>query len=267
MKIAIICPKPSLASKNIKEHLIKLYPFENKKDFYELKTKDKKIRIYSPEKRSVSHENIDEEITADLFIFATTHRSKSQIPSLSAHIQGNWAKAELGGKDKQLCAAPAAYIKEAIKKLEELAQGTHYDVVQECTHHGPYMKKPVFFIEIGSNEKEWQNKDAGEIIAKTIMHVLTMKIPVYQTAVGIGGLHTMTSFKKIIINSGIAIGHSCPKYMLEYLDKEMIVQALEKTEPKADLIIVNWKGLGTEKARIMNILEELNVKWKKTKEF
>jgi D-aminoacyl-tRNA deacylase len=267
MKAALICPTTSMASRNIQDSLVSLYPFEKKEGFYELDVKGNNVRIYSPDKETIFCENIDKEIDADLFIFPTTHSSKSGIHSLSAHVCGNWAKAELGGKDRELCIAAAPYIKDSIIKIEELAGNLDYDIVQEVTHHGPYIEEPCFFIEIGSDDTQWGKKEAGDVIAKTIMHLLENEPKKYRTAVGIGGLHTMPNFKKIILNTGIAIGHCCPKYMLEDLDKGMILQALERTEPKADLIIVDWKGLKEHKERIKGILEEIDVEWKRTKDY
>ncbi len=47
----------------------------------------------------------------------------------------------------------------------------------------------------------------------------------------------------------------------------MILQALEKTVPRSELILVDWKGLGDHKERIAEILDSIGVEWKKTKDF
>jgi len=273
MKIAIVVSEKDIAGMNIKEQLIKNYPFKitNLKydgfPVYEYHFENKiKSRLYTTKKEAVYCEGIDKEIDAELFIFATKHRSESRIPSLSVHSPGNWGKAELGGKDRMLCVCPANYLKEAMSKLNQL-NVIKFDVVQECTHHGPYLEKPVMFIEIGSSENEWRNKEAAEIIAKVIFYLVTTEIPIYETAVGIGGLHTTPNFKKIILNTNIAIGHVCPKYNLQYLDEEMLLQAIEKSISKASIIILDWKGLGTEKARIKKMLEDLNVEFTRTDRF
>ena len=57
---------------------------------------------------------------------------------------------------------------------------------------------------------------------------------------GIGGLHYANNFNKRILDSDIAIGHICPKYALENLDKEMILQGMSKTVPKADFVLLDW---------------------------
>ena len=244
---AIIVSKKDTAGMNIKECL------EN----YDLEKYDTKL--FMVEKESVFNENIDEEIDADFFIFATKHKSESKINSLSVHTAGNWTKAanEHGGQDRKLCIAPAAYLKMALLKLMELAKDIDFEVVQECSHHGPFLEsKPSMFIEIGSSEEQWKNKQAGEIIAKTIIYLLENKPPSCRAAFGIGGLHHTPILTKTMLKTDIAFGHVCPKYMLEFLDKEMILQAIEKTEPKAELGVLDWKGLGKEKTRIKGLLEE-----------
>lgn len=223
--------------------------------------------VNSPKEHTCVYcENIDKKIDADILIFATTHSSASGIKSLSLHTQGNWGKAELGGKNKQLVPCPALYLKEGLRKLEELCNLKDFEVIQECTHHGPYVEKPSIFIEIGSSEKEWSLEKAGQIIANVIKHLISFKPHKLKTAVGIGGLHHTPNFKKIQLNSDIAIGHVCPKYMLNNLDVDMLKQALNKTVPKADLVIIDWKGLGEHKEKIKQIIEELNVEFKKTKD-
>lgn len=245
--IAIITSKQDLAGINIAEELKK----ENLEKY--------NAKLYEIEEYSIDAEDIDKKIQADLFIFATKHESKSGIPSLSVHSLGNWGKAELGGKDNELCICPASYLKEALIFLEK-NNTINYDIVQECTHHGPYIEKPCFFIEIGSVEEQWKNKEAGNIIAKTIMYLLENPPKEHRTAVGLGGLHTTPNFKKIILNSDIAIGHVCPKYNLENLNEDNLKQAIERTLPKSSLIILDWKGLKQYKEKVKQLVENYEVK-------
>lgn len=257
MKFAVIISKKDSAGMNIKGFL----------DTGFLEKHNAVIHLL--EEESVYAENIDQKVKADLFIFATKHRSEKGAPSLSVHSPGNWAKAELGGQNRKLCIAPALYLREGLIKLNQLNEKTKldFDVVQECTHHGPYLEKQAMFIEIGSAQKEWENKTAGKIIAETIHFLISEKPENVQTAFGIGGLHTTPNFLKLILDKNIALGHVCPKYMLEYLNKELILQAIEKTHPKNDLIILDWKGLKTEKQRIVGMLDELGLEYKRTGDF
>ena len=272
---AIIVSKKDIAGMNIKECLLRLFEFkETGQEFegekiYEIKVEKEKIRLYTTENDSINCENIDKKIDADFIIFATKHQSKSRIASLSVHVQGNWSKAEFGGSDLKLCIADADYLRECLFKLKEIAcNNNNYEIIQECTHHGPYLAKtPCMFIEIGSSEKQWPDKEAGNIIAKTIISIIPKKPKHYRTAFGIGGLHHCSNFTKLMEKSDLAFGQVCPIYMLEYLDKEMILQAIEKNVHKCEEVVLDWKGLGQYKQKITKILDELRIKYKKTKEF
>jgi D-aminoacyl-tRNA deacylase len=267
MKKAIIVSQECIAGMNVKERLLELFDFKENGEFEESAVHSfKDIKLYTIKERHIFREDLDKDIDADLFVFATTHRSKTGIPSLCVHALGNWDKAELGGRDRQLCISMPSYMKTAYNRLTEL-NTIKFDIVQEATHHGPYMEKPIMFIEIGSSEKEWVIKEAGEIIAKTIIHILTEKIAKHEIAFGIGGQHTTTNFKKIVEGTNIAIGHVCPKYMLESLDKEMVKQALDRNMGKVDHVILDWKGLGQEKQRIVDMLKELKIEFKRTKDY
>ena len=120
------------------------------------------------------------------------------------------------------------------------------------------------FIEIGSNEQQWKDKKAAEIIAKTISSILNDKNDNYKIALGIGGTHYCSTFNKILLRTDIALGHICPKYQLQNLDKEMIEQAINKTKERVDFILLDWKGLGKEKQRIVNLLDELKLEYKRS---
>ncbi|MBD3163678.1 hypothetical protein GF323_00590 [Candidatus Woesearchaeota archaeon] len=266
MQYAIIISEKDPAGINIRECLLQLCPF---KEINRLEShpahKYRNCRIYTIGEESVRAENIDKKIEADLFIFATRHQSKQGIHSLSCHSPGNWSKADFGGQGSKLCIAPALKLKQAYLELKKHQKSVQdHDITLECTHHGPYLEKPALYIEIGSTEEHWKNKKAGNIIAQVIMNI-TEKPPLedQQIAVGIGGPHYCNNFKKIIERTGIAVGHICPKYHLENLDEQLLKQAIEKTKEKVDFILLDWKGLGKEKGRIKNILNKLNIEYKR----
>ncbi len=281
-EIALIASKKDLAGLNIRDSFLELSNFAESGSFdnnpvFEGQIDGNKVRVYTVNEETVFLNDLDKKIDAELFIFMTKHRSTSGIPSLSAHSPGNWATAELGGISRKLGLAPACYLKQALCILEELGKNSGYDIVQECTHHGPFIYKPCFFIEIGSDEDRWKDKKAGKIIAQTLARLLSSEIKQCRAAFGIGGPHTLPNFKKIILNSDIAIAHVCPKYMLEHLDKELVIQALKQSIPESELIILDWKGLAEYKEKVKRILDEVlkdfendfgkKIEIKKTKDF
>ena len=265
-KIAVICSKKDIAGMNIKKKLL-----ESSKELdikfqdntiYEIK---KNILLYTLNTETIHTENIDEEIDADFFIFATRHKSKSEIPSLSAHVPGNWSIAEAGGRDNKLCVGSSSLMWFCLQKLKDYSKDLDYEVVQEVTHHGPFLKKPVMFIEIGSNEKRWKDQRAVNVIIKVLFDLFCLEIEERKTAFGIGGLHTMPNLERYVNKNDISFCHVCPKYMLDSLDKGLIQEAMEKSIEKCDLIVLDWKGLKDNKKRIVDMLNELGLEYERTK--
>jgi len=195
-RYVIITSKKDPAGVNIRECLL-LYNF-----------KEKGIMLYETEEESIYCDNIDKKVEGDIIIFATRHRSAAGTNSLSVHVPGNWSKAELGGKDRTLCVAPASLVKELFLELnvqgEELAKDG-YEITLEAVHHGPYVEKPVVFIEIGSSEKQWKDKRAGEVIAKTLMNVLNKELRVFKTVIAFGSSHYPRPFNKFLLRTDYAI--------------------------------------------------------------
>ncbi|MBN1503269.1 hypothetical protein JW930_07050 [Candidatus Woesearchaeota archaeon] len=230
----------------------------------------RQLRFYKPEfkcytinKDTVYAENLDRDIDADILIFATRHESKARKPSLLIHSPGNFAKAELGGRDRQLCTAYPSLLKSMFINLNRIGKSlSNFDITLEATHHGPYLKKPCMFIEIGSTPEEWSNEKAGKIIAETIIESLG-KIEKKPAAIGLGGPHYCPNFNKIMLQTEYALGHICPKYSLQHLDKNMLDQMIDRSIEHIEVALLDWKGLGQEKKRILGILENYELQVKK----
>ncbi|MBI2656525.1 hypothetical protein HYX03_02195 [Candidatus Woesearchaeota archaeon] len=271
MNIAIISSSKDPAGINIRNKLIELFNFEKANGnfddnpiFQYDKIQNKIIKSYLINEDLIFAENIDEKIKADIFVFASKHRSKENTPSFTVHSIGNWGKAEFGGQEGKLCFSSAILLKNLFIELNNAAKDTNYELAMEATHHGPFVEKPAVFVEIGSTEKEWNDVKNGEIISKTIMKGLNSQNQEYNIAVGIGGPHYCSNFNKIALRTDIAVSHICPKYRLDKLNEELIKQSIAKTVEKADFVLLDWKGLGTEKQRILNLLKSLDLEVKRT---
>ena len=266
---AIISSNKDNASKNIKQALIESYRFTESEEIFEQQNVFKKdnLKIYTTNNELVYLENVDKYIDADYFVFASKHQSKSKIPSLTVHSIGNWGIAELGGKDSTLVSSSALLQRDLFLNLNKFSQSFNYEVVNEATHHGPFLKKPSIFIEIGSSDKEWNDKNIAFIVAKVIIETLKSDRNKASIAVGIGGLHTCSNFNRIILKNNVAIAHFCAKHSLNSLNKEMIKEALNKTIERVDFLLLDWKGLKSEKQRILNEINELRIEYKRTDNF
>ncbi|MDI6737136.1 MAG: D-aminoacyl-tRNA deacylase [Nanoarchaeota archaeon] len=264
MKFAIITSGKDDAGKNIRASLLQLYPFKQDRGFHSLGN----ILLYETDKESIYCENLDKEINADIIVFATKHQSKAGTKSLSVHVPGNFGRAELGGKDKTLCIAPASLLKAMFLELNERGKSLEgFEITLETVHHGPCLEKPAMFIEIGSSISQWGIKEAGEIIAKTIMNVLQKPVKECKAVIAIGGPHYPREFNKFLLRTEYAIGQMCPEYQLENLDEEMLKQMLEKNVEKIEFVLLDWKGLKGHKEIVKGLLEKANIPFRKVQEF
>ena len=269
MNIAIISSLKDKASMNIKENLVNNFSFKkieeqfDNNDVFQYEIGEKIIKLYTVESKLIHTEDIDKRIDADLFVFISKHVAKEERKTLTAHVTGNFGKAEFGGKEKTLCMAPSSYFKDFINEVNKNSHDSGYEVTVEVTHHGPFLEKSVLFVEIGTTEKQWEDKNAGKIIAKSTINALN-KNNNYESVFVIGGSHYNHVANKVMLKSYFAVGHTCAKYNLENLDENLIKQAMEKTVPKAKFVLLDWKGLGKEKQRIISILGESNIVYKRS---
>ncbi|MBI2144476.1 hypothetical protein HYU17_05000 [Candidatus Woesearchaeota archaeon] len=271
--IAIIISSSDPAGTTIRQQLLKNYGFEAVKDesfegfpVFRLQFEDKEARLFTTAREAVHCEGFDKRIPADLFVFATKHFSKAGVPALTTHSVGNWGRAQLGGRDSTLCPSPAVLLKFFLQNLAAVARSEGYDgeVVQEATHHGPFIEKPAAFIEVGSSKQEWKDERLASMVADSLIGGLGDYIALSEThepVVALGGLHYAESFKKLMLESNYAVGHICPKHSLGSLTAELLMQAMSSCWPEtAKAVALDWKGLGSEKQRAMELLESSGIK-------
>ena len=267
MKPSIIVSTKDLAGMNIREALVGMHGFRETTETFKGNPVFMKegIKLYTLSEETIQSDAIDEEVEGDFLIFATRHKSEAGTKSFTTHVPGNWGKAEAGGKEKKLCNALPLLMKDALNKIKNVYTGDEFEIVQECTHHGPAIEKPCMFIEIGSKEEEWKRQDAGEVIANVVNYIVMNKPKRCKSVIVLGGGHYNQVATKLMLNSEFAVGHICPKYNLANLDAAMIRQAIERNGENFDRIVLDWKGLGPEKQRIKKMLDELGVKYEKYK--
>ncbi len=206
----------------------------------------------------------------DFIVFASKHASKDKKPALSLHAPGNWRGADFGGKEGKIAPTSAfvlKYLFQQLNKNHEKSELKDYEVTLEVTHHGPSINKPCCFIELGSSEQQWDNKEAAKVIAKTIIDLQNYKKTTYIPAIGIGGPHYCPNFNKIQLNSEYAISHIIPQYALP-LTRTMLQEAEEKTSEHIKTILVDWKGCGKseERDKYINIIKRFGIPYKRTSE-
>ncbi|MGB9675056.1 MAG: D-aminoacyl-tRNA deacylase [Candidatus Nanoarchaeia archaeon] len=205
----------------------------------------------------------------ELLVIPSSHSSTAGKPMLSVHATGNWGEAKLGGKPRKLSIAPALWIARILQELADAAKENNlkYEVGLEVTHHGPTIEIPVLFVEIGSSQKEWSDLEACGIIANCIKKVLKEGVNGMQKeniCFGFGGPHYAPNFTKRVLSGKFVVGHICPKYHINNLDESLFIQAYEKTTPKPNFAVLDWKGLkADERNKLLTLLKKYKISWEK----
>lgn len=253
-KIAVIYSLSDEAGVNIVKELLKTKisarVFSVKEDI-----------VYADVKKAISGYD------ADFIIFASRHSSYKHEKILSVHAIGNFSNAQLGGNNNTLCPTNAFMLKKGAIILNN-KKPKEYNIFQEATHHGPFCDVPCMFIEVGTTSEEWNDINACKAVAETIVELcdqlggnLENK---YVPSIGIGGLHSSLCFAKQILNERYAIGHICPKYMTHSLTYELLLQMIEKTYPKPEIILFDWKSIENKK-EVIEISQKAGLPIKKFK--
>lgn len=261
---SIIVSKKDIAGINIADKLINNFKFEETdREFDGNKIYEKgNFQLVTINEFQVYADYVNE-LETDLLIFASKHSSKTGPAALTVHAPGNWGKAELGGKDRELCPTYANLLKNYLVKLERQKEERKLEnsVILEVSHHGAHLTKPAVYIEIGSNTLHWKSEEAALAVAETIVNATKLEGS-NTIAIALGGGHYPIEFTKLVLRKNYALSHICPKYALGDFNEEMLIKAIEATKEPVDEIVLDYKGLGTEKARIKEILDrqELPIK-------
>lgn len=268
---SIIVSRTDPAGMNVSDFLIHDFDFgKTERQFHSLPIySNGKIDLVFIKEIQV-HADYVNELPSPLFIFASKHKSDSGKPCFTVHPIGNFSKAEVGGKDNTLIPTSAVFNKLLFLSLFNEAGNSRlpWDVVMEVSHHGPFLEKPAVFIEIGSSEKQWTEKEAARVLAYAIMKATKLKAKEYKVAIGAGGTHYCPEFTKVQLKTDIALSHIVSKYAVDSLKETTFKQMTEKTVEKVDLMLLDWKGLSSEqRQKMIAFCERGGIEYKKTRDF
>jgi D-aminoacyl-tRNA deacylase len=208
---------------------------------------------------------IDRFLDAELAVFLSRHESSSRMPSLLAHVPGNWTHdASLGGRPRRLCRSPATALKEALRELAEqrVKLGlSSWRVGVEATHHGPFLEHtPAIFIEVGSSPEEWSHEAAGLALAKAALKAVTAEGSC-RSLIGLGGPHYAPTFTQLLLEAEWAVSYIAPRYVVDEVDEEMMRQAVERSVERVEALALDWKGLKEgQRRRALKVADALRLK-------
>jgi D-aminoacyl-tRNA deacylase len=178
--ILLVSSSKDPASLNIANQILQAYPFQETAEtfqnnpVYTANLNQKKVIFIKLSVESVNAQNLPDIFPeAELIVFISRHSSQSGTPTLTVHTPGNFADAGLGGLPRTVSVAPACAMRDALKSLAYYQKklGLEYEVSFEVTHHGPSLKVPTMFVELGSSQLQWDDSKAASAVEIGRAHV------------------------------------------------------------------------------------------------
>ncbi|MCL2296138.1 MAG: D-aminoacyl-tRNA deacylase [Methanomassiliicoccaceae archaeon] len=256
----LICSETDIPSVNMKSQLLKKRDWEDvgRHGNNSFLTNGKTIMMTTPDLH-IRIEDVDQRIAdagfaVDEVVFMSRHSAASGEASLTVHPIGNFRENKFGGRERMLVRSNPALMSDALRKIVRYNDLSDFRVCFEVTHHGPWLDKPTFFIEIGSDERNWGNEAAAGILSDVI---LDMEPNDYDVAVGVGGGHYAPRFTEVALSFEINFGHMLPNYHLEGSSDEDIVRMVKDACEASDtrLVYMHRKSLRpAEEKRISELI-------------
>jgi D-aminoacyl-tRNA deacylase len=203
--------------------------------------------------------DLDAYFRPQAYIFLSTHRSESGIPSLTVHTTGNFTDKEvLGARPREVGAIDPDLQKNYFIALSERRSRLDgYEITIEATHHGPTsLRRPVIFVELGSSETQFRDEHAAEVIADALMASLASGKKWDKVALAFGGTHYPEKFNKALLEGDCALSAVVAKHYLQWIDGEMFGQLIQRTSRFPRQVLVDWKGAGPHKEKIILLAKQ-----------
>ncbi len=282
--IGIVVSRADSASEHLGEHLLDLREWDEQVDEsrseaagggtvyrsppFELRTFEE-LHLHLDEVASafgtggVDHgDGADPAAEVDLVVFASRHSGETG-PLLTAHFTGNFGPAEFGGADGELAEAAPAALDAVVASFDEHAP-EGYEVGVECTHHGPSeVGAPSLFVEVGSDEPQWEDPEGARAVARAILALegvaddgddgpsgdgSAVDPRDARTVVGFGGGHYAPRFERILRETDWTVGHVGADWALDAMGdpdeaREAVRQAFERSGADHALLDGEYPGL------------------------
>ena len=209
---------------------------------------------------AISADWIEEKYQYDSYVFLSKHASESGTLALTCHSTGNFSEAQFGGLPRQI-AIPHPHLQKSYMKhlWEKRNNFSKFEITIEATHHGPTaLNKPALFIEIGTTQKEWNDKNLCENVAKIIVEEVCKEPEKHKVAICFGGTHYPQKFNKELIEGEFALGTIVPKHALDNLDDVLFSHILDRNK-EAKYALVDWRGLGKNKQKVVNLIQNTDL--------
>jgi D-aminoacyl-tRNA deacylase len=273
--ILLVSSSTDPASINIANQILQHYPFTKTDEtfqnnpVYKASLNQKQITFIKLSEHAVYAQNLPASFPdVNLIVFISRHSSQSGTPTLTVHTPGNFADAGLGGLPREVSVAPAFAMRDALKSLEAAKQKLvlDYEVSFEVTHHGPSLKVPTMFVELGSSPPQWSDSKAASAVAEAAIFAIENfeSTPSDSCVIGIGGTHYNKKFSKMALDGEAVFGHMIPKYAVANVDSSMLKQCVERSLESVSEVLLDWRGIKSDdKPGLMAALEGAGLSYSK----
>lgn len=262
MRPLLVASRSDPAGRGMASYLIEAHGFERVEHELEVYS-NQMLDLLLAEQEALTLDWLDERFSPEYYVFLSRHRSESEIPTLTCHTTGNFSGSnEMGGRPKELAYTYPSLQKHYMRTLwKERPRLPEYQMVIEATHHGPTaLSRPILFVEIGSSERQWNDRSAIAVVCEAVMEAIkTLRRYGDVVGIGLGGTHYPSKFNELLIDSEYALAAVASKHMLPHVDRSMLEQMISKSIEEVRYVFLDWKGLGKEKERLSNLVKELGL--------
>ena len=262
MRFALVSSKADKASSLAARVLIKEYGFRESRNFQngQIFARNDDVLLFSG--KDVLYIDSLDVLSPEAYIFLSRHVSQSGTPTITSHFPGNTGDdSSHGGKARELAWTYPSLQKCFMQNVWKLRdEARPYDIVIESTHHGPTsLERPVLFVELGSTEKQWTDLHGASVLCKALAGTLDNFNKSKKIGIGFGGLHYSEKFTKLLVQGDAALGGFISRHNLPNVGEGTVDSLINKSCEKITEAYIDWKGMGQERQRIIQILERKNL--------
>ncbi|MFC7204407.1 D-aminoacyl-tRNA deacylase [Haloferax namakaokahaiae] len=175
------------------------------------------------------------------FVAIVSRHAGDTGPLLTAHFTGNFGPADYGGESGRFARACPNAQRAVVAALREHAPEA-YEVGIEATHHGPTeMTIPSMFVELGSDDPQWEDPDGARAVAKAVLDIAGVEPDADRQLVGFGGGHYAPRFERVLTETDWCVGHIGADWQLKAMgdpdeNRDVLCRAFEASATDIALV-------------------------------
>ena len=169
-------------------------------------------------------------IQLEAVIFPSSHRSEAGRPALTVHPLGNLTSgAPVGGRPWEVNPVPARLMTEALLRLHPHGLALGIPATFECTHHGPFLPWPSFFLEAGGDAATLARREVHRALAEVLLGLEVARTREDPILIGVGGGHYVPHWGELARRREASFGHMIPRHHWAGLPAELLEQIVSRT--------------------------------------